>query len=132
MAIDRFNPDGMYSPPHDLYSQVVSATGTRQIHIAGTVARNEAGEVVGDDVAAQTRLTLDNVETSLAAAGASPADVVRITIYAIDCDDFLDEGYPEVVSFFSDDLPASALVGVDHLAHEDYLLELEVTALVEE
>jgi len=132
MPIERTNPDGMYRPPHDLYTQVVGATGAKQIHVAGTVARDESGSVVGEDVAAQTELTLENVETSLAAAGASPSDVVRITIFALDCSEFLEEGYPKVVAFFGDAKPASALVGVDHLADPDYLMEIEATAIVED
>lgn len=132
MSLDRTNPDGMYDPPNDLYTQVVSATGTRQVHVAGTVARDESGDVVGDDVAAQTELTLSNLQTSLEAAGASPADVVRIVIYAIDCQAFLDEGYPQVVDFFGEEKPASSLVGVDHLADPDYLLEVEATAVLED
>lgn len=129
MAAERTNPDGMYDPPNDLYTQVVSATGRRQIHVAGTVARDESGAVVGDDVAAQTELTLANLRTSLGAAGADPGDVVRIVIYALDCDDFLTEGYPLVVDFFDGEKPASSLVGVDHLADPDYLVEIEATAV---
>lgn len=131
MAIERSNPDGMYDPPHDLYTQVVDATGERQVHVAGTVARDESGAVVGDDVAAQTELTLENLRTSLEAAGAAPGDVVRIVIYAIDCEAFLDEGYPQIVDFFGEEKPASSLVGVDHLADPDYLMEIEATAVLE-
>ena len=129
--LERTNPDGMYDPPNDLYTQVISATGGRQVHVAGTVARDESGAVVGDDVAAQTELTLENIETSLAAAGATASDVVRIAIYALDCQAFLEEGYPAVTAFFGENKPVSSLVGVDHLADPAYLVEIEATAVVE-
>lgn len=128
--LDRTNPDGMYDPPNDLYTQVISAEGARQVHVAGTVARDESGVVVGDDVATQTELTLDNIETSLEAAGASAADVVRIAIYALDCQEFLEEGYPAVTAFFGEDKPVSSLIGVDHLADPAYLVEIEATAVI--
>lgn len=131
MSLDRINPDGMYDPPNDLYTQVVDAVGERQVHVAGTVARDESGEVVGEDYAEQTELTLANLRRSLDAAGADPGDVVRIVVYALDCDAFLADGYPRVVEFFGDEKPASSLVGVDHLADEDYLLEIEATAVLE-
>lgn len=131
MAIDRHNPDGMYGPPNDLYTQVVSATGETQVHVAGTVARNEAGEVVGDDVASQTELTLQNIRRSLESVGASPADVVRVATYALDCEAFLEEGYPLVVEFFGETKPAASLIGVDHLADPDYLVEIEATAVLD-
>lgn len=128
--LDRTNPDGMYDPPNDLYTQVISTSGERQVHVAGTVARDESGGVVGDDVASQTELTLENIQTSLAAAGANPADVVRIAIYALDCQAFLEEGYPAVTAFFGQTKPVSSLIGVDHLADPDYLVEIEATAVV--
>jgi enamine deaminase RidA (YjgF/YER057c/UK114 family) len=122
----------MYDPPNDLYTQVVESSGNRHVHIAGTVAAVEDGEVVGESMEEQTRVMLDNVETSLDAAGAEPSDVVRNTIYTVDAEAFLEEGYPQIVEFFGEEtLPASALVGVDHLASPEYLVEIESTAVVE-
>ena len=37
MALNRINPDGMYTPNNGIYSQVVTSTGTTTVHIAGTV-----------------------------------------------------------------------------------------------
>ncbi|MFB6130278.1 MAG: RidA family protein [Salinigranum sp.] len=133
MALERINPDDVADPVGDLYSQVVVATGTKHVHVAGTTSRNRDGEVVGETMGEQTRRTLENVEKSLAAAGATPDDVVRNTIYATDADEFVESGYPEVIDFFGEEsLPASALIGVDHLAHPDYLMEMEITAVLEE
>ncbi|MBZ6496598.1 RidA family protein [Natrinema longum] len=133
MGHDRIDPEGIADPVDDLYSQVVVSSGEKTIHVAGTTARDSDGLVVGETYAEQIEQTLTNVEASLAAAGADPADVVRQTIYALDCDAFVEEAYPHVVDFYGDDaLPASALIGADSLADPDYLLELEVTAVLEE
>lgn len=133
MPIERINPDDVADPVNDLYTQVVTATGTKQVHVAGTTARDQEGDVAGETMAEQTRLTLENVEKSLAAAGATPDDVVRNTIYTTDADEFVASGYPEIIDFFGEDsLPASALIGVDHLANPDYLVELEITAVIDE
>lgn len=48
----------------------------------------QTGELVGDDVASQTRQTLRNVEAVLRAAGATPDDVVRVGVYLATRDDF--------------------------------------------
>ena len=76
MALNRMNPDGMYTPNKGIYSQVVTSTGTTTVHIAGTVPFDEDANVVGvGDMKAQTCQILDNLRISLEAAGALPADV---------------------------------------------------------
>lgn len=132
MGLDRINPDDIADPVNDLYSQVVVSTGEKMVHVAGTTSRDREGTVIGESYAEQIETTLVNVEESLEAAGAAPEDVARQTIYALDPDAFVEEAYPHVVEFYGEDaLPASALIGADSLAHPDYLLELEVTAVIE-
>lgn len=132
MALERLNPEGIADPVNDLYSQVVVSSGEKMVHVAGTTSRDREGTVVGDTYEEQIATTLTNVEESLAAAGAGPGDVARQTIFALDCEAFVEEAYPHVVEFYGEDaLPASALIGADSLAHPDYLLELEVTAVVD-
>ena len=133
MALERLNPDSIADPVKDLYSQVVVSTGGKTVHVAGMTSRNREGTVVGETYEEHIETTLTNVDEALSAAGATPQDVARQTIFALDCDAFVEEAYPHVVAFYGEDsLPASALIGADNLAHEDYLLELEVTAVVEE
>jgi enamine deaminase RidA (YjgF/YER057c/UK114 family) len=133
MGLDRINPESIADPVNDLYSQVVVSSGEKLVHVAGTTSRDREGAVIGDTYGEQIETTLVNVEESLDAAGAAPEDVARQTIYALDPEQFVEDAYPQVVEFYGEDtLPASALVGVDSLAHPDYLLELEVTAVVDE
>src|SRR4051812_42838799 len=66
------------------FSQVVVAAGKRTIYTAGQVSIDERGNLVGaDDLAAQTEQVMRNGGLALAAAGASFADVVKITAYVV-------------------------------------------------
>lgn len=131
IAIKRVNPPGLLAPRG--YTHVVSVTGGRTVYISGQVSANAAGEVVGKgDIKAQTTRVFENLKVALAAAGAGPKDVVKITFF--------------VVNFKADDLPAirevrnaflagveppaSTLVGVTALASPDYLIEVEAIAVV--
>ena len=70
----------------------------------------ETGEVVGADVASQTRATLDNVARVLAAAGAGLAEVVLIDAYLADLDQF--PAYDAAFrAAFGDRLPTRTTVG---------------------
>lgn len=150
MSRSHHNPDDMYTPyeaPYGkAYNQVSVKDGAKQIHIAGTVAKNEASELVGvDDMGAQVEKTMENIGTSLEAVDATPDDVVRINEYTVDMERYLHEGHQHVVEFFGrDETPASTLLGVDQLAdtfagvadgeptdiEPHYLIEIDVTAVV--
>ena len=132
MALNRINPDGMYTPNKGIYSQVVTSTGTTTVHIAGTVPFDEDANVVGvGDMRAQTCQILDNLRISLEAAGALPADVVRINVYTLNTDDYVANGAPEVIAFFGDTKPSSTTVQVSRLVHPDWLVEIEATAVID-
>ena len=132
MALNRMNPDGMYTPNKGIYSQVVTSTGTTTVHIAGTVPFDEDANVVGvGDMKTQTCQILDNLRISLEAAGALPADVVRINVYTLNTDDYVANGAPEVIAFFGDTKPSSTTVQVSRLVHPDWLVEIEATAVID-
>ena len=132
MDLERINPDGMYKPNKNIYSQVVKSAGATTVHVAGTVPFDEDANVVGiDDMKIQVIKILDNIRISLDAAGAAPADVVRINVYALDVDDYVSNGAPEVISFFGDNKPASTTVQVSRLVHPDWVVEIEATAVID-
>ena len=82
MPLERINPEGMYKPNKNIYSQVVKSTGATTVHIAGTVPFDEDANVVGvDGIKMQVLKILDNIRISLAAVGAIPADVVRSNVF---------------------------------------------------
>jgi enamine deaminase RidA (YjgF/YER057c/UK114 family) len=77
-TLEHPRPDGLLHTP--AFSQVVAATGTRTIYTAGQVSIDERGALVGaGDLVAQTAQVMRNVGLALAAAGATYADIVKIT-----------------------------------------------------
>src|SRR5882724_6930880 len=81
-AIEHPTAKGLLHNPG--FSQVVAATGRRTIYTAGQVSIDERGELVGaGDLAGQTAQAMRNVGLALAAAGASYADIVKITTYVV-------------------------------------------------
>ena len=97
------------------------------LYVSGIVPVDASGAVVGDDVVAQARQVFATMKQVLAAAGATPADVVKVTIYLLDVDDrpLIN---PVRQEFFGDTRPASTLVEVSRLAIPGARLEIESIA----
>ena len=133
MAEKRYiYPEGLMRPP--TYTPVVAARGGRTIYVSGQVPVNEKGELIGKgDLLAQTEQAFRNVDIALKGAGATFADVVKITTFVV--------GYkPEHRSIMhqvrskyvaKDGMPASTLLGVQALAVADYLIEVEAVAVAD-
>ena len=107
------------------YSQAIRAG--QLLFLSGQVPLDPAtGQLVGGDIAAQTRRVMDNLGAVLNAAGLSFADVVRTTIFLADINDFaaVNEVYG---SYFSAPAPARATVQVARLP-KDARLEIDAVA----
>ena len=116
------------------FSQVAVASGSRTIYTAGQVSIDEHGAPVGgDDLAAQTAQAMRNVGLALAAAGASFANVVKITTYVVDYrPDYRSIiGQARAPFFAGRTPPASTLVGVSALALPEWLVEIEAVAVID-
>ena len=83
--------------------------------------------VGGDDVAAQARKTLENIGEILGAAGASFADILKVTVYLLDVND-RHAINPVRQEFFGDAKPASTLIGINELAIPGMKIEIEAVA----
>jgi 2-iminobutanoate/2-iminopropanoate deaminase len=115
---------------HVLYSHVVAVEGRRTIFIAGQLARNQQGNVVGKgDMRAQLRQVGENLKAALAAAGATLNDLVKTTTYVTDIEEFFK--HVDVRMEYFGALPTSTTVEVRRLAHPDLLVEVEANAIVE-
>jgi enamine deaminase RidA (YjgF/YER057c/UK114 family) len=127
------NPSELAKPGG--YSHVVTATSGKLVFIAGQVAWNTKGEIVGKgDLRAQAIQVYTNLKAALAAAGATIADIVKMNTYIVN---FKSSDLPmirEVRSQFfpQENLPASTLVGVQALAVDGLLIEVEAIAMVKE
>ena len=115
---------------HVLYSHVVSVDGRRTIYVAGQLARDQQGNVVGKgDMRAQLRQVGENIKAALAAAGATLADIVKTNTYVTDIQEYFKHVGVRMPYFPS--LPTSTTVEVRALAHPDLLVEIEVIAAVD-
>ena len=114
--------------PFSHYTDAVRAGD--QLFISGCVAIDADGKLVGEgDVVAQARQVFANVGLCLGAAGASFADVVKVTTFLTDIDDRapINAVRQEV---FGDARPASTLVEVSALVLPEFLIEVEAVAVV--
>jgi len=107
------------------YSQGIKTNGL--IFVSGQLPINpETNEVEGDDIASQTKRSMENVKSVLEATGASMNDVVKATVFLKDMNDFpkMNAVYD---TFFSEPYPARAAVEVARLP-KDALVEIEAIA----
>src|SRR6266568_3835795 len=84
------------------------------LYISGVVGHNPSEGTISDDVVEQTRQLFTNMRKVLDAAGATPADVVKVTVYLLDMNDRTAIN-PLRAEFFGDHRPASTIVQVSQL-----------------
>jgi enamine deaminase RidA (YjgF/YER057c/UK114 family) len=129
MTLELINPPDLPMP--ESYTQVAVATGSRLVFVAGQLADDPQGNLVAPgDLAAQARQAFANVGRALAAAGARPDQVARITIYVVDHrPEYLPQISQARIAVFGDHKPADTIVGVETLAEPGYLIEVEAIAV---
>ncbi|MEV6617159.1 RidA family protein [Streptomyces sp. NPDC051051] len=131
MTAERVNPPEL-SPPAG-FSHAVVATGSRVVFLAGQTALDADGKVVGDSLPDQFARALANLLTALAAAGGTPADLARVTVYVTDVAAYR-ACAPELGRRWRDlagrDYPAMAVVGIVRLWDEEALVELDGFAVL--
>ena len=110
------------------YSRAVKVGNT--IEVTGTVALNEQNQVVGvNDPYLQTQFILEKIGKVLEQAGAGMKDVVRTRLFVTDISKWEEYGraHGEV---FADIRPCTTMVEVKGLISPEYLIEIEVTAIL--
>ncbi len=107
------------------------------LFVSGTSARRPDNTIAGAeadhlgttrlDIRAQTRAVIENIRDILASAGAELKDVVEITTFLVNMNDF--GGYNEVYGeFFNYDGPARTTVAAHQLPHPHLLIEIKAVA----
>lgn len=123
-------PPGWPRPPG--YSNGILAEG-RQVFVAGMVGWNPEGHFE-EGLVKQFRKVLENTVAVLKEAEASPSDIVRMTWYIKDLNDYrnnlpgIGQAYKELIG---KNFPAMAVVGVTDLVELDALIEIETTAVIQ-
>ena len=114
------------------YANGVSVSG-RQIYVAGMIGWDAQGVFHTDDLAQQARQAMQNIVEVLAAGGAKPEHIVRMTWYITDKKEYLAQqaeigkAYREVIGSFN---VAMTAVQVADLIEDRAKVEIEVTAVV--
>jgi len=117
------------------YTHVVTAEGGKTIYIAGQGAYDESNQLVGaGDHCAQTKQAYRNLRLALEGAGATPANIVKSTIYVVGLTDEVLGAFARAMEVAWDGQPmpptAATLVGVERLAYADMLVEIDAIAVV--
>jgi 2-iminobutanoate/2-iminopropanoate deaminase len=113
------------------YSQVATVTGGTAVFVAGQVALDKSGNVVGkDDFRAQVQQVFENLKAAVEAAGGSFGDVIKLNSYFLDLSrlpEFRDvrDKYINLKN-----PPASTAVQVPRLFRPEFLVEIEAVAVV--
>ena len=130
MTLQLINPQDLPTPL--TYSHVAVATGSKTVFIAGQEPEDALGNLVGPgDLAGQGRQVFANLGRALAAAGARPGQVAKITIYVVHHrPEYLPVIEQARVGLFGDHKPADTVVGVETLSRPEYLIEVDAIAVI--
>ncbi len=127
------NPAGLNDPSEYGYTQVaIAPAGPTAIYISGQYGVDENGKLVSDDFAAQLQQSFANLRTALAAAGASPEQVVKITLLSVNHNQEKQRliSMARNAMWNGDRKPASTLIPVPRLALDGMLFEIDAVAVV--
>ena len=119
--------------PLGQYSHMTRVKAAEHLFIAGMLASDKAGNVVGkDDFEAQCAQVFDNIAAALASAGAGWANVLQFTTYLVHSQDiarfmaFRQRAFPRM--FPNGVYPPNTLLVVDRLVQESFLVEVQTVA----
>jgi len=123
-------PEGLHTPFSQYSHSVVVEGPHKTIYCAGQVGGDEQGNILGpDDFEAQGELVIENIKRVLAQSGAGLADVVKLVSYVCSPHD-VKKLRALVKKYFPENPPANTICVLRGLAHPDYLLEIDVTAVL--
>lgn len=126
------NPPGLYDPAPNGYSHAVVASGGRRlVMIAGQGGEDESGRL-SPRFADQVRQAYANLRRVLAAVGARPDQVMKLTTFVAGYDQSLLAAMTEEVkTMFGAALPAQTLVPVPRLALDGMLFEVDAVVVLD-
>lgn len=117
--------------PLGVFSQAVKVDdASEMLYISGLTSRDPSGGVIGEgDIKLQTETILNNMTEILAEAGGKMSDVVKLTVYIRDMEQF-DEIHEVRRRYFKVPLPASSMIEVSRLVSPEHLIEIEAVAAI--
>ncbi|PSL00881.1 enamine deaminase RidA (YjgF/YER057c/UK114 family) [Murinocardiopsis flavida] len=136
MTVQLLSPEGMFQPVP--YHHVSIGTGSRQVHVAGQIARDAEGNPVATgDLTGQVAQALRNTARGLAGAGADFSDVVRLRFFVTGWRPEKMAGFMAGIERVTGELgipqplPPVSLIGIDYLFEPDVLVEVEAFAVLD-
>ncbi len=133
MNVERINPGQLARPSGFSHAVSVVASPARMVFLAGQIGMDRDGNVAVGGVVPQFEQALGNLLTTLAAAGGQPEDLVSLTIYLLDVEDYQAHG-KEIGAVWrrlaGTGYPAMAGVGVTRLWRPEALVEIQGIAVV--
>jgi enamine deaminase RidA (YjgF/YER057c/UK114 family) len=115
------------------FSHAVVASGADTVHLAGQTAMLPDGSIVDGDIVAQFRQAFANLLSALAEAGGVPTDLVSVTIYLTDVEDYQAHGR-EIGAAWRDlagaHYPAMAGIGITRLWQPEAMIEIAGVAVL--
>ena len=133
MADIQFNNPNALAKPLAQYSLIARAKASEFLFIAGQIATDQTGSLVGqDDFEAQCAQVFANIGATLKSAGAGWKNVVQFTTYVVHSQDiaklrnFRSREYPKM--FPDGAYPPNTLLVIDRLAQESFLIEVQTIA----
>lgn len=127
-----FNPPG-HSPEGSTYSHISSiplTSNSKLVFFAGQIGRDPVTRNVPKTLSEQVEIALNNVDICLAACGAQRTDIVQVRQYVVDMLPMDRSRVDLYLRWMDGHAPPSTLIGVQSLALEGLLYEIEVAAVV--
>lgn len=122
-----YNPPAVWKP-FGAFSMVKIHEEGQLVHLKGQVSLDREGRVFGrGDMRLQVRKTLENIRAVLASLGGGMSDIVSLTQYATDIEQFLAAGDVRC-EFFGEPYPVTTTVQIVRLYHPDLLIEITAVA----
>jgi enamine deaminase RidA (YjgF/YER057c/UK114 family) len=129
VSLERINPPDLARPSG--FAHAVRTTDRTVVHLAGQTAMDRDGRIVDGDVVVQFEQALGNLLTALRSAGGSPSDLVSLTVYVVDMDDY--QAHAREIGavwrrLVGSDYPAMAGIGVSRLWDREAMVEVQGVA----
>ena len=112
------------------YSTAIKVTGGTTVYLAGVGATtDEDGKSLGGDFEGQVRATFERIRANLQRAGGTLDDIVTMTVFVKDMQ--YGTHFTQLrKEYFSKGFPCSALIGIDSLAQQEMMVEIQAVAVL--
>lgn len=131
MKLSFINPDTLYDPVANGYSHAITAIGGASLVFIAGQGGDDASGALPADFEEQVKQAFANLKEALAAAGAQPYQVAKLTTYVVDHDETrLGLLTRQLTDMFGEWLPAQTLVPVPRLALDGMLFEVDAVAVL--